>query len=191
MSAMPFGLMRSGSHRKAIANGASVADLGSGSGVLGLLCLQAGAGRLFAVDDSDMLEVAREALTRSGYGDGSAFIRGKSSQIELPERVDMVICDHVGYFGFDYGVVEFFADARKRFLKPGGNLTPASIRLNIAAVGAQRCDELANGWRAEGIPEDFHWLRKHAVNTIRADNPEFFSWNAEQRLPMLLALGVA
>ena len=133
-----------------------------------------------------------------------AFIRGKSSQIELPERVDVVICDHVGYFGFDYGVVEFFADARKRFLKPGGTLIPSSIRLNIAAVGAQRCDELANGWSAEGIPEEFHWLRKHAVNTkhavnlergdvlaapavlgdidLHADNPEFFSWNAELRI---------
>ena len=139
---------------KVIAKDSSVADLGSGSGVLGLLCLQAGAGRLVAVDDSDMLEVAREALTRSGYSDCSAFIRGKSSQIELPERVDVVICDHVGYFGFDYGVVEFFADARKRFLKPGGNLIPSSIRLNVAAVGAQRCDELVNGWRAEGIPHE-------------------------------------
>jgi protein arginine N-methyltransferase 1 len=189
---------------KVVAKGSTVADLGSGSGVLGLLCLQAGAGRLVAVDDSDMLEVARETLTRSGYGDCSTFIRGKSSQIELPERVDVVICDHVGYFGFDYGVVEFLADARKRFLKPGGTLIPASIRLNIAAVGAQRCDELANGWCAEGVPNEFHWLRTHAVNTkhavnlergdvlavpavlgdidLHADNPEFFSWNAELRI---------
>ena len=189
---------------KVVAKGDSVADLGSGSGVLGLLCLQAGAGRLFAVDDSDMLEVARESLTRSGYADCSSFIRGKSSQVELPEPVDVVICDHVGYFGFDYGVIEFFADARKRFLKPGGTLIPSKIRLNVAAVGAQRCDEIANGWCAEGIPEDFHWLRKHAVNTkhavslergdvlaapsvlgdidLHADNPEFFSWTAELRI---------
>lgn len=189
---------------KTITKGSSVADLGSGSGVLGLLCLQAGAGRLVAVDDSDMLEVARETLSRSGYGECTVFIRGKSSQIELPERVDVVICDHVGYFGFDYGVVEFFADARKRFLKPGGTLIPASIRLNVAAVGAQRCDELANGWIAEDIPQEFHWLRKHAVNTkhavnlergdvlaapavlgdidLHADNPEFFSWDAELRI---------
>jgi hypothetical protein len=189
---------------KVVAKGSTVADLGSGSGVLGLLCLQAGAGRLVAVDDSDMLEVARETLTRSGYGDCSVFIRGKSSQIELPERVDVVICDHVGYFGFDYGVVEFFADARKRFLKPGGTLIPSRIRLNVAAVSAQRCDELANGWCAEGVPNEFHWLRTHAVNTkhavnleradvlggpavlgdidLHADNPEFFSWNTELRI---------
>ncbi len=186
---------------KAVAKGSSVADLGSGSGVLGLLCLQAGAGRLFSVDDSDMLEVARESMTRSGYANCSSFIRGKSSQIELPEPVDVVICDHVGYFGFDYGVIEFFADARKRFLKQGGTLIPSRIRLNVAAVGAQRCDELANGWCAEGIPNEFHWLRKHAVNTkhavnlergdvlaapaalgdinLYADNPEFFSWTGE------------
>ena len=137
---------------KVIAKDSSVADLGSGSGVLGLLCLQAGAGRLFAVDDSDMLEVARESLTRSGYGDRSSFVRGKSSQIELPERVDVVICDHVGYFGFDYGSSNSFTDARKRFLKPGGTLIPSSIRLNVAAVGAQRCDELVNGWMPKAFP---------------------------------------
>jgi protein arginine N-methyltransferase 1 len=186
---------------KVVAAGSSVADLGCGSGVLGLMCLQAGAGRLFAVDDSDILEVAREALTRSGYGDCSSFIRGKSSQIELPEPVDVVICDHVGYFGFDYGVVEFFADASKRFLKPGGTLIPAKICLYVAAVGAQCCDKLANAWCGEGIPVEYHWLRKHAVNTkhavnlepgdvlaapaalgdidLQADNPEFFSWTAE------------
>ena len=133
-----------------------------------------------------------------------AFFAASPARSNFPERVDVVICDHVGYFGFDYGVVEFFADARKRFLKPGGTLIPSSIRLNVTAVGAQRCDELANGWIAEDVPKDFHWLRKHAVNTkhavnlergdvlsapsvlgdidLHADNPEFFFWNAELRI---------
>ena len=178
--------------------------MGCGSGVLGLLCLQAGAGHVFAVDDSAMIDVARDSIVRAGQGGRATFIRGKSSRIELPVRVDVVICDHVGYFGFDYGIVGFLEDARKRFLKAGGKLIPSRIRLNVAAVGSQRCEELANGWQAENIPQAFHWLREHAVNIkhavsleradvfcapavlgdidLYADHPDFFSWNAELQI---------
>lgn len=186
---------------KVVSPGDIVADLGCGTGVLGLLCLQAGASHVYAVDQSDMLEVARETLARAGRGECASFIRGKSNLIELPERVDVVVCDHVGYFGFDYRVIEFLEDARHRFLKPGGTLIPSKIQLNIAAVGSPKCSELANGWLAEEIPPEFHWLNtysvnaKHAVSLDRgdvlcppsmlgeidlyADNPEFFLWNAE------------
>jgi hypothetical protein len=151
-----------------------------------------------------MLDIARESLTRAGQSDHATFIRGKSSQLELPERVDMVICDHVGYFGFDYGVVEFLGDAKQRLLKPGGTLVPSSIRLHVAAVGSQKCSELAHGWQAGNILPEFHWLRRYSTNTkhavnlergdvlgppvalgdidLHADNPEFFSWNAELRI---------
>jgi Ribosomal protein L11 methylase len=153
---------------RVVKQGDSITDLGCGSGILGLLCLQAGASRVYAIDDSAMIGIARETFARAGHGDHASFISGKSSRIELPERVDVVICDHVGFFGFDYGIMAFLEDARKRFLKPGGTLIPAAIRLNLAAVGSQRCADLANGWRAENIPEAFHWLRNYAVNTKHA-----------------------
>jgi protein arginine N-methyltransferase 1 len=184
--------------------GAVVADLGCGSGILGLLCLQAGAGKIYAIDDSAMLEVARETFARAGYGERAVCLRGKSGRIELPERVDAVVCDHVGYFGFDYGVIEFLADARRRFLKPGGKLIPSKLRLQAAAVGSAKCAELAGGWRGEAVPPEFHWLDGHARNSkhavtlaredvladpavlgeidLQADNPEFLSWNAELRI---------
>ncbi len=186
---------------KAVSPGAVVADLGCGTGVLGLLSLQAGASHVYAIDQSDMLEIARETLVRSGYADRASFVRGKSSYVELPERVDVVICDHVGYFGFDYRIVEFLEDARQRFLKPGGTLIPSKIQLNVAAIGSQKCSELAYGWLAENIPSEFHWLNDYSVNTkhaisldrddlfcapavlgeidLYADQPEFFSWTAE------------
>jgi SAM-dependent methyltransferase len=188
---------------KVVTSGAGVADLGSGSGILGLLCLQVGAKRIYAIDDSAMIDAARETFTRAGFGDRVECLHGRSSQIDLPERVDVVICDHVGYFGFDYGVVEFLQDARRRFLKPGGVLVPSKIQLQVSAVGSQKCAELASGWRADAVPSEFHWLNaysinaKHAVNLtceevlcpaatlgqidLHADNPDFFSWGAELR----------
>jgi SAM-dependent methyltransferase len=189
---------------KVLSPGDSAADLGCGSGILGLLCLQAGAGRVQFVDDSAMIDVARTSMLRAGHGGRANFIRGKSGQIELPERVEVVVCDHVGYFGFDYGIIDFLDDAKKRFLKPGGTLVPSRIRPHLSAVGSRTCGELAHGWQGGLVPPEFHWLRdysinaKHAVDLERddllslpvvlgdidlyADNPEFFSWDAELRI---------
>ncbi|MDG4596631.1 MAG: class I SAM-dependent methyltransferase [Candidatus Contendobacter sp.] len=189
---------------KTIKAGDHVADLGCGSGILGLLCLQAGAGRVYGIDSTAMLEVARETFSRAGWAEQAIFIRGHSHRVELPEPVDLVICDHVGYFGFDYGIVHTLQDARRRFLKPGGNLIPARLRLHLGAVESESCRAKAESWGAEGVPAEFHWLRQHTVNAkhavelageallsapaalgdidLRADNPDFFSWTAELRI---------
>ncbi len=148
--------------------GDQVADLGCGSGILGLLCLRAGAGRVFGIDSTAMLEVARETFSRAGLVELAVFIRGQSHRVGLPSPVDVVICDHVGYFGFDYGIVHTLQDARRRFLKPGGRLVPARIRLQLGGVESQTCRDKAEGWGAEGVPAEFHWLRQHTVNAKHA-----------------------
>lgn len=187
-----------------VRRGDYVADLGCGTGILGLLCLRAGAARVYAIDSSAMLEVARQTLTRAGLSDRAVFVRGLSTRLELPEKVDVLICDHVGYFGFDYGIVETLSDARRRFLKPGGKLIPARIALQLAAVESEKCRALADGWSAPGIPAEFHWLRERAVNTKHAvqlqphellgqpatlgiidfsdDSQEFHRWTAQLRV---------
>lgn len=185
---------------KILKAGDTVADLGCGTGILGLLCLQAGASHVLAIDDGPMLEIARESLRRAGLSDKTTFIRGKSSRIELPESVDLVICDHVGYFGFDYGIIEFLRDAKQRFLKPGGMLVPAKIRLNLASVCSKQGDNLASAWQGENIPAEYRWLNTYSINNkhavdldrgdvlsspallgeidLNADNPAFFTWEA-------------
>jgi protein arginine N-methyltransferase 1 len=186
---------------KAVKPGDRVADLGCGSGILGLLCLQGGAAHVDAIDATSMIDVARESLVRAGWGERVAFISGHSHRIDLPERVDVVICDHVGFFGFDYGIVGTLQDARRRFLKPGGRLIPARFELQLAAVESATCHALAEGWRTECVLPEFHWLRQQGVNTkhpvdlkreellsppatlgsidLHGENPDYFSWTAE------------
>ena len=178
-----------------------VVDLGCGSGVLGLLCLQAGTAQVIAIDSTAMLEVARKTFKQAGFADRSVFIRNHSSRVTLTEPVDGVICDHVGYFGFDYDILATLQDARRRFLKPNGYLIPARLRLYIAAIESESCYTKAEGWQAEHIPAEFHWIRHHGINAkhavelssddllcvpaeladidLSADNPEFYSWTSE------------
>lgn len=178
-----------------------IADVGCGSAVLGLLCLQAGASHVDAIDSTAAIEIARTSLTQAGWAPRVNFIPGYSYQVDLPERVDVVICDHVGYFGFDYGLIGMLADARKRFLKPGGRLIPGRLKLHLGAVESEKSSQLAEAWQAPGIPSEFHWVRQHGVNTkhavklqkdeilsepaelgcvdLQSDNPDFFSWTVQ------------
>ena len=181
--------------------GDRVVDAGCGTAVLGLLCLQAGAAHVYVIDSTAVIEVARESFTRAGWALKTDFIRGASFQVELPERVDMVICDHVGYFGFDYGLIGLLADARRRFLKPGGTLIPGRLKLYVGAVESHKSHQLVEAWQGPGIPPEFHWVCKRAVNSkhavtlqpdelltdpvllgcidLQAENPDFFSWSAQ------------
>jgi len=186
---------------RVVERGNLVADLGCGSGILGLLCLRAGARHVFGIDSTAVVEMARETFARAGFAERSHFIREHSLRTELPERVDVVICDHVGYFGFDYGIVDTLQDARRRFLKPGGRLIPARIRLQVGAVESEKARGKVEGWAAQSIPTEFQWLRQYSLNAkhavelsreallsgaaelgeidLHTDNPDFLSWSAK------------
>jgi len=187
--------------RKVQNPGDRVADLGCGSGILGLLCLRAGADFVYAIDSSGIIEVARESFARNGLGEKVLFINHQSQQVVLPEQVDLLICDHIGYFGFDYGIVGLLGDARRRFLKSGGTLIPSGLKLQLAGVESEKCHELVESWRSENVPAEYHWLTNYWINTKHAvkllgqellcepaslgyidlyqDNPDFFSWDTD------------
>lgn len=186
---------------QAVRHGDTVVDVGCGTGVLGLFCLEAGASHVFAVDSTDALEIARLTFDKARFNGLVTFIRSSSYQSELPRLADLVVCDHIGYFGFDYGLISVLADARRRFLKPGGTIIPQRLNLQFAAVQSESCQSSVNAWQADGIPQPFHWIKQHSVNSthpvtltsdellslpadlasidLNADNPAFFSWNAQ------------
>lgn len=168
-----------------------------------MMCLRAGAAHVYAVEMTRMLDVARETLTRCGLADRVTFIRGRSQKIDLPERVDVAICDNVGWFGFDYDIVNFFADARRRFLKPGGTTIPLRVDLRLAGVESPRLRRLADRWQESEVPCEYHWVRDSCVNTkhsveltpaelitapvalgsidLAVAQPDYFSWRATLR----------
>lgn len=185
--------------RSVVRPGHRVADLGCGSGVLALFAMRAGAERVYCVDDGGMIEVARETMARCGLSARARFIRGLSERTQLPEPVDVAICDHVGWLGFDYGVVGLLQDARCRFLKPGGAMIPRSLQLQVAAVESQGCRALADGWKAGRVPPELRWVQTLCVNRLHPavlapeelltapqdlgmldlgqDHPQFLSWS--------------
>lgn len=123
-----------------------VVDLGCGTGVLGFLACRAGAARVYAIDASGMAEVARVIASANGLADRVTIVSGHSLEVSLPERADVVISDQIGYFGFEAGVLQYFQDARRRFLKPGGRLVPGRIQLWIAPADLPELWREASFW---------------------------------------------
>jgi len=195
---------RNALYRQAIAKtlkpGDRVADLGCGVGVLGLFCLEAGAEKVWGIDSSDAIHLARETMARAGLADRYKCIAGSTFHTELPEPVDLIICDHVGFFGFDYGIVPLMRDARRRFLKPGGAMIPRALDLVVAGVSSDDCLAKAAGWTRSEVPEAYRWLDRLSRNLrypysyiaddlitkpvvlgnvdLAADEPDYFRFNA-------------
>jgi predicted RNA methylase len=153
---------------KIVRPGDFVVDLGCGFGVIGLMCLRAGAAQVWGIDRTPAIEIARESMARAGLGDRYICIRETSQRVALPELVDIVICDHVGYFGFDYGILATLDDARRRFLKPGGKVAPSCIKPMLAAVQSADLRKKAEARRADPVPLEYDWLREYGVNTMHA-----------------------
>src|SRR5688572_12456568 len=97
-------------------------DLASGTGILGLLACQAGASRIYAIEAGEIASIAVAAAAENGYADRISVINEHSTRATLPERVDFVVTDMAGRFGFEAGLFELLRDAKRRFLKPGGRL---------------------------------------------------------------------
>jgi protein arginine N-methyltransferase 1 len=111
-----------------------VADIGTGTGILAFLALAAGARKVYAFESGDIVETARQMAADNGMRDKIDFINTDSRDATLSEKVDVIITETFGGMGIDEGAIDILADARERFLKPGGRILPEYLRLFAVPV---------------------------------------------------------
>ena len=140
-------------------------DLGSGTGILGLMACRAGARRVYAVDDGNVIELARMIAHANGFTDRVVHIQGHSTQTQLPELADVVVADQIG-FASEYGLIECFCDARDRLLVPGGSLVPCRLDMLVAPVAcAEKWSEIQQ-WTGRPMGYDLGVVHPSAMNTV-------------------------
>lgn len=124
--------VRTSTYQRAMINnranfaGKVVLDVGTGTGILSFFAVQAGAAMVYAVDASDSVLVAEKLAKANGMSDRVKVIKGKIEEIELPEKVDVIISEPIGFLLVHERMLESFVCARERFLKPGGLMMPST-----------------------------------------------------------------
>lgn len=162
--------------------GMVVADVGSGTGILGLFALSAGAARLYSIEATGMIEVARALAAANGFADRFHAVQRHSSEADLPERVDVIVSDFVGRFGFDADILEIYPDAAARLLKPGGRLVPSGIALSVAPVEHADAQARIRFWAGRHTEFDLSPALEWAVNTgypVRLDQRDLLAAPAD------------
>lgn len=142
-----------------------VLDLGCGTGLLGLMACEAGAARVYAVDDSGMIEVARAIASAGPYASRITHIPGHSTAIELPERADVLVFDQIGRFGFEAGLLDFACDARRRLLQPGARMVPGPVTVHLALASSADIRHRIDFWESRPAGIDVSPARRIAENT--------------------------
>jgi len=126
---------RTGDYLEALAQavrpGDVVLDIGTGSGVLAIAAARAGARRVYAVEASDIAEVAERVFAANGVQDRVELIAGWSRTIDLPEPADLLVSEIIGNEPFEEELLETTLDARRRLLKPGARMIPAALTLRV------------------------------------------------------------
>jgi predicted RNA methylase len=114
-----------------------VLDIGTGTGILAFFACAAGAKRVYAVEEGPVIEIARGLADHNGLSDRIVFVEGRSTEIELPEQVDVVVTETLWGFGIGEGLVSWVADARRRFLRDGGRIIPQWVEPMVVPVGSR------------------------------------------------------
>jgi len=111
-----------------------VLDVGTGTGILAFFACQAGAKKVYAVEASQSSEIAKLLADTNGFSDRVEIVQGRIEEIELPEKVDIIISEPIGFLLVHERMLESYAIARDRFLKPGGLMMPTTGSIVLAPI---------------------------------------------------------
>uniref|UniRef100_A0A6T8DAZ0 Protein arginine N-methyltransferase domain-containing protein n=1 Tax=Prymnesium polylepis TaxID=72548 RepID=A0A6T8DAZ0_9EUKA len=111
-----------------------VLDVGTGSGVLAIWAAKAGAKRVYAVEATAMATHARALAERNGVGQVVQILEGYMEQQNLPEKVDIIISEWMGYMLLRESMFDSVIVARDQWLAPGGAMYPSHAQLHMAPL---------------------------------------------------------
>jgi protein arginine N-methyltransferase 1 len=154
--------------RRTIRESAVVLEIGTGPGIFAVLACQLGARRVYAIEPSEIIQVAREVAAANGCADKIEFFEELSNRVTLPLRADVILSDLRGVLPLFQRHIPAIVDARRRFLAPGGTLIPRKDTLWAAIVEAPKTySELVDAWDHNPFGQDLSPARQLVVN-----NPE-------------------
>ncbi|SGY26200.1 BQ5605_C018g08709 [Microbotryum silenes-dioicae] len=126
---------------------AVVLDVGCGTGILSMFAAKSGAKKVYAVDASNVVYKAQRSIKANGLSEVITVIRGKIEDLEIPEKVDIIVSEWMGYCLLYECMLDSVLSARDRFMKPTGLMVPSQTSIMLALFsGSAMVDDRVKFW---------------------------------------------
>ncbi|KAL6715165.1 Ribosomal protein arginine N-methyltransferase rmt3 [Lecanora helva] len=134
---------------KHLFRGKTVLDVGCGTGILSMFCARAGAAKVIAVDNSDIIDCADQSVHQNGLEEIIVCYRGKIEEVKLPvTNVDIIVSEWMGYCLLYEAMLDSVIWARDTYLKPDGLMIPSHCTLRLAPLSdPEYIEEHIHHWK--------------------------------------------
>jgi hypothetical protein len=141
----------------------TVADIGAGTGLIGLMAAKLGAREVLLYEAAEVAGVA-DATIKANRARVCHLMPCHSTEMEGPPRVDLVVSETLGNYALEENIVDTLADAQRRHLKDGGVMIPARIRQYVVPVTSGRIHKELVVWDEVGFGLDLSAARTMSLN---------------------------
>lgn len=158
-------------------------DLGAGLGVHGLFAARLGAKKVYLVEPTAVIEVAR-LVAQDNELEQVECLQSSVEELKLDKRVDVITSVFTGNFLLTEDLLPSLFYARDHFLAPGGRLVPDRGRMEVVPVCAadyyqkhvQAWGEYSQHCATSGLPPvDYGRVGDCAANYLFYDSAEQFA----------------
>lgn len=122
-----------------------VADIGAGTGLLGLMASKLGSKSVYLFETAEVAGVA-ERILKANRAKNCHLIPCHSTEFVDRLQADVIVSETLGNYALEENIIATLADARARFLKPGGVMLPHRVAQFICPVTSARIDEELRAW---------------------------------------------
>lgn len=143
-----------------------VADIGAGSGLLGLMASRLGAKEVHLYEASEEVAQVAAAVLKQNRARNCHLYPCRSTDMLDAPKVDVIISETLGNYALEENILETLSDALKRMLKPGGTVIPSRIAQFASPVIAPRLAGELDAWREVGHGLDLEPARAMSVNNV-------------------------
>lgn len=163
--------------------GKTVMDVGCGTGVLSIFAAKAGAKKVYAVECSKIVDQARMIIDANGFSNVIEVMETKVEDMVLPDKVDIIISEWMGYFLFYESMLETVLFARDKWLKPDGLMFPDKATLYLCAIeDAQYKSEKIDFW------DNVYGLDMSCIKSVALTEPLVDTVDPEQVMTNVCAV---